>query len=164
MVGLSATYNTELGLCDPLVMVWAQEGLSSQELIQKIKGHELHTRHFEKFWNFWSTLAQRLGFKTAATCLELSENADRPGRVHMHGFMGTDIRGGHASMTNIVRAVVNTKGVVFADRHPHVKPCKPRRPHPKTIFDVIVLGHYYIVAEKTSTILRRSTMWPIQAE
>ena len=162
VVGLSATYNTDLGLCDSSVMSWVQESPSSQELIMKMQSHELHTRHFQKFWEYWSTLAEELGWKTAGACLELSENAERPGRVHLHGFMGTDIRGGHASMTNIVRAAVPLRRLTFAGRRPHVKACKPRRPHTTTIFDVIVLGHYYVVAQKTSTILRSSTMWPIQ--
>ena len=162
VVGLSATYNTELGLCDSEVLSWVTENFSSQELIKKMQGHELHTLHFHKFWEFWSTLAEDYGFKTVGACLELSENASRPGRVHLHGFMGTDIRGGHMSMTSVVRAVVPRERLTFAGRRPHVKVCKPRRPHPKTVFDVIVLGHYYVVAKKTSTIFRRSTMWPIQ--
>ena len=65
-------------------------------------------------------------------------------------------------MTNIVRTAVPLSRLTFAGRRQHVKPCKPRRAHTKTVFDVIGLGHYYVVAEKTSTILRSSTIWPIQ--
>ena len=69
-VGLSAKYNTDPGLCDPLVMSCVQEKLSSQELIKQFQSHELPTRHFQTFWESWSTLAEQLGWTTAGACLE----------------------------------------------------------------------------------------------
>jgi hypothetical protein len=94
--------------------------------------------------------------------MELSTNAEKPGRVHLHAFVGTSIKGGVGFMSGIVRPSFKGEKIIFEGVVPHLKCCKAMRNTPKTVFDACVNGLYYVIAEKTSTIARSSTLWPVQ--
>ena len=93
--------------------------------------------------------------------MELSENAESPGRVHLHAYLGTGIKGGTGAMCSIVRANIIASDLEYQGVAPFVRPTKPKKNHPKTVFDAAVNGLYYVIANKTSTIMRKATLWHI---
>ncbi len=160
--GLMLTYNTDVGLLSPDIMIMVQEGRSPEEYIGYISKSELHMQAFESFWSFLLNLAEKLKFPTVGACMELSAHAAKPGRVHFHAYIGGGIRGGPGAMCSIPRADVAEPDLVHHDCRPQVRPTLPRKNHPKTVFEAIVNGLYYVIADKTSSIARRSTCWPVK--
>lgn len=161
-VGIMVTYNTCIGLKDPDIMMLVQEDLPLDEFIAKLAKQEIHNTMFKRFWCFLQELGQKLKFQTVGASLELSEHSEDKGRVHLHGYLGTSIKGGPASMCGVVQANVDETDLIFSGIRPFVRSTRPRRKHPKTIFDAVVNGLYYVVAKKMSSILREATFWPIQ--
>lgn len=94
--------------------------------------------------------------------MELSENAEEPGRVHLHGYIGTGIKGGAGSMNSVVRCDISQDDLCFMGVKPFPRPTKPKKNHPKTVCDAVVNGLYYVIAHKTTTIMRKATFWHIE--
>jgi hypothetical protein len=159
--GVMLTYNLPVGLRDPEVLLMVQEKRSPGDFQTFFAQSPLHLATFETFWSFLLTLGEQLKFRTVGGSMELSENAQCPGRVHLHAYLGTNIKGGHGAICSIVRADVSEKDLIFMDTTPHVRPTQPRKNHPKTVCDAVVNGLYYVIALKTTSIMRRATLWPI---
>ncbi len=132
------------------MMMIIQEELPTHELIERLAEE------------FLLELGKSVKFETVGACLELSENSEDKARVHLHGYLGTDIKGGVASMCGVVQADVDYADLIFSGVKPFVRATRPKRKRPKTIFDAVVNGLYYVVAKKTTSILRHATVWPIQ--
>ena len=159
--GLMVTYNIGLGLKSPQVMSMVQEKATPQDFMTFFKESTFHKQCFDCFWEFLSQLGEKLRFRTIGACMELSENAESPGRVHLHAYLGTGIKGGTGSMCSIVRADIIASDLEYQGVAPFVRPTKPKKNHPKTVFDAAVNGLYYVIANKTSTIMRKATLWHI---
>ncbi len=160
--GIMLTYNVGIGLKSPEVLAMVQEKATPTQFIEHFQGSVLHTQAFETFWSFLLELGEKLRFKTIGASMELSENAECPGRVHLHAYLGTSVKGGTGAMRSIVRADIVENDLVYMDVKPFTRPTKPRKNHPKTVFDAVVNGLYYVIGKKTTSILRKATLWHVQ--
>lgn len=160
--GIMLTYNMDIGNKDPDLMVMCQKKATAQEFIAYLENSPLHTRIFNSFWDNLMDMGIVMHFKTIGACMELSENAEQPGRVHFHAYLGTSVQGGVGSMASIVRTDIDSRDLKFLECTPHVRLTKPKKNHPKTVCDAVVNGVYYVIAKKKSTVLRRATLWPIK--
>ena len=160
--GIMLTYNISLGLKSPEVLGMVQDKASPQEFIEFFQQSEFHKTSFDAFWTFLQTLGAKLRFRTIGASMELSENSSTPGRVHFHAYLGTNIQGGTGSMCSIVRSDIVEADLEYQGVKPFPRPTKPKKNHPKTVFDAAVNGLYYVIANKTTSILREATLWHIQ--
>ena len=161
--GWLATYNTDLGLQDPDILQWVQQGLRGSDLAAKLKEHDLIKKAFTRFVSFHKDRAEQHAFKTWAVALEHSMNAKHPARVHLHTYAGVDIRGGHLLMGAPLARPVSLTGLTFAGCDaPKVRPTTIRRPSPSTILNGVSTGMYYVAGAKESSIMMEASMMPIE--
>ena len=161
--GWMGTYNTDLGLQDPEILQWVQQGLRGSVLAAKLKEHDLIKKAFNSFVSFHKDRASQYGFKTWAVALEHSMNAQHPARVHLHTYAGVDIRGGHLMMGAPLARPVSLSGLTFPGCDaPNVRFTTIRRPSPSTILNGVSTGMYYVAGAKESSIMMEASMTPIQ--
>ena len=160
--GIMLTYNIGLGLKSPEVLSLVQDRATPAVFIKFFESSVFHQASFDSFWTFLLELGAKLRFKTIGACMELSENAETPGRVHLHAYLGTGIKGGTGSMCSIVRANIVEDDLEYQGVRPFPRPTNPKKNHPKTVFDATCNGLYYVIADKTTTIMRKATFWHIQ--
>ena len=163
--GYLATYNTHLGLYDPIILQWVQQGLRGPELGAKLKTRDLLKDAFPPFVEFHKELAAKFGFASWAVAMEHSENAQNPARVHLHVYAGTDIRGGFMFMgtpkpTAVLPASLNWDGCAL----PKVRYTIIRRPSPSTILNGVATGMYYVAGSKKSNLFLEASMYPFQEQ
>jgi len=159
--GYLATYNTSLGLHDPQVLEWVQQGLRGRELGEKLKNHELHKAAFRRFVTFQKDVADKHHFRAWAVALEHSTNGDHPARVHLHVYAGVDIRGGHLMMGNPKTRPVCKDSLEWTGcAPPWVRFTTIRRPSPSTIIQGVSSGMYYVAGAKSSNLMLESSMAP----
>lgn len=159
--GYMATYNTSLGLQDPEIMQWVQQGLSGQELAEKLKGRDLLKSAFARFVTFQKALAEKHHFKTWAVALEHSANAQHPARVHLHVYAGVDIRGGHVLMGMPLARPVSKASLDWPGcAPPNIRFTIVRRPSPATILNGVSTGMYYVAGAKKSNLHLEASMHP----
>jgi hypothetical protein len=162
--GWMGTYNTDLGLQDPEILQWVQQGLRGSVLAAKLKEHDLIKKAFNRFVCFHKDRAAQHGFKTWAVALEHSMNAQHPARVHLHTYAGVDIRGGHLLMGVPLARPVCLASLTFPGCDaPKVRFTTIRRPSPSTILNGVSTGMYYVAGAKESSIMLEASMMPIQA-
>ena len=163
--GWLATYNTDLGLQDPEILQWVQQGLRGNDLAAKLKEHDLIKNAFNRFLSFHKDRAEQHGFKTWAVALEHSMNAKHPARVHLHTYAGVDIRGGHLLMGAPSARPVSKSGLTFPGcEAPHVRFTTFRRSSTATILNGVSTGMYYVAGAKESSIMVQASMTPIQEQ
>lgn len=161
--GYLATYNTNLGLRDPEILQWVQQGLRGQELADKLKERELLKDAFQSFADFHKAAAEKHGFKAWAVAMEHSANAEHPARVHLHVYAGVDIRGGHVFMGMPKPRPVSKEALQWDGcAAPFVKYTLIRRPSPATILNGVSTGMYYVAGAKKSNLLLQASMYPFQ--
>ena len=160
--GWLATYNTGLGLQDPDILQWVQQGLRGSALADKLKNHDLIKNAFNRFVSFHKDRAEQHGFKTWAVALEHSMNAKHPARVHLHTYAGVDIRGGHLLMGAPSARPVSKSGLAFPGcEAPNVRFTIIRRPSTTTILNGVSTGMYYVAGAKESSLMLEASMIPI---
>jgi len=163
--GWLATYNTDLGLQDPEILQWVQQGLRGSELADKLKEHDLIKNAFSRFVSFHKDRAEKHSFKTWAVGLEHSRNAKHPARVHLHTYAGVDIRGGHILMGLPLASPVSKSGLTFPGcEAPNVRFTIIRRPSSSAILNGVSTGMYYVAGAKESSLMMEASMIPIQEQ
>ena len=160
--GIMLTYNIGLGIKSPDVLAMVQDKATPADFILFFANSIFHKDCFETFWKFLVELGEKCRFKTIGASMELSENAEEPGRVHLHAYIGTGIKGGAGSMNSVVRCDISQDDLCFMGVKPYPRPTKPKKNHPKTVCDAVVNGLYYVIAHKTTTIMRKATFWHIE--
>ena len=161
--GWLATYNTDLGLHDPEILQWVQQGLRGSELADKLKHHDLLKNAFHRFVSMHKDRAEKHDFKTWAVGLEHSRNAKHPARVHVHTYAGVDIRGGQLLMGVPQARPVSKSGLLLKGCDaPTVRFTVIRRPSPTTILNGVCHGMYYVAGAKESSLMMEASMHPIK--
>lgn len=162
VAGVLLTYNTKVGMRSAEVLMMAQEQKGPEDFIEFMKTNSLHNDAFSDFWDFVQKLGEKVKFPTVGASMEISANGAEPGRVHFHAYVGGSIRGGPGAMCSCLRANISEVDLIYRGARPQVRPTMPKKNHPKTVFEAIVNGLYYVIAAKTTSILRKSTVWPVQ--
>jgi hypothetical protein len=161
--GYLATYNTKIGLHDPQVISWVNEGIKGGELCQLLREHPLYRQCFNRFVVFQNVLAGKMGFRSVAIAMEHSSHASNPARVHLHVYAGVDIRGGIDFMAAGRPSMLKRADLIWEGAaDPFVKMTLVRRPRPSQIFHAVATGMYYVVGGKTGNMFKESSLVPIQ--
>jgi hypothetical protein len=161
--GYLATYNTKIGLHDPQVISWVNEGIKGDELCQLLREHPLYRQCFNRFVAFQKDVAAKMGFRSVAISMEHSTHAANPARVHLHAYAGVDIRGGVDFMGTIRPAPLKRADLIWEGGSvPFVKLTLVKRVRPATIFQAVATGVYYVVGGKSGNMFKDTTLVPIQ--
>jgi len=161
--GYLATYNTKIGLHDPQVISWVNEGIKGDELCQLLREHSLYRQCFNRFVAFQKHLAAKMGFRSVAIAMEHSSHASNPARVHLHAYAGVDIRGGVDFMGMIRPSPLKQADLIWeGGAVPFVKMTLVRRARPAAIFHAVATGVYYVVGGKSGNMFNESSLVPIQ--
>ena len=134
------TYNVGIGMKSPQVLSMVQEKATPKDFIKHFQQSELHHDAFDDFWRFLVALAEKLRFKTIGASTELSEHAECPGRVHLHAYLGTSVKGGVAAMCSIVRSDIVESDLVYVGVKPFPRPTKPRKTTPRQCLRLWSMG------------------------
>ena len=160
--GYLATYNTNIGVGDPMVLRWVQEGLRGEALRTKLLDHPLYRACFDRFWEWHQATAVSMGFETYCASMEHSEHARNPARIHLHAYAGVHISGGVGWMKSPRSLMISTEEMVWEGCRPHVRPTTTRRKADAAVFHAVTGGVYYVVGEKIGGMYREANAWPIQ--
>jgi hypothetical protein len=161
--GYLATYNTDLGLRDPTVLQWVQQGLRGDDLAAKLQDHDLLKEAFRRFAHFHQVLAEKVGFRSWAVAMEHSANGDHPARVHMHVYAGVSVVGGHLFMGYPKPKLIDKDTLLWEGcAAPFVKFTVIRRPSPATILNGVASGMYYVAGAKKSNLFLEASAYPFK--
>jgi hypothetical protein len=157
-VAVLLTYNTRVGIEDPAVLRWLQEGCKGDTLFQKMMKHDLYKDVFEEFWEFQFALGQKLGFVHTAVCMEWSRHAEFAARVHLHAYHapGLRFRSWDHHTPNIV---IRKKCLMWKDRCPDCRPCCVKNRFKSA---AVGTGLYYVTGSKSGTMYQKSTIHPFK--
>ena len=86
--------------------------------------------------------------------MEHSENGNHPARVHLHVYMGIDVRGGvFGWVPKEIRVPV--EALVFEGLKAKVHPTGAARKRPAAIVVNVVSAYYYVVGPKLGCLFKR---------
>ena len=156
------TYNTSLGQNDPDVIKIIQSGVKDFELRKQLMKIAVFKTAFESLWVFANQLAAKYHLETVNVALEHSEHGDHKARVHFHFFMGLDLsKGVSFSMVPGVRMIPKSE-FDWGSLVPDVSATNTSRKSWQAIYNAVATGSYYVAGPKSSVILKRSTLQPIE--
>ena len=161
--GLLATYNTKIGILDPDILTWVQEGHTGPDLETRLQKHPLLEACFKRFKDHIQSVAAQLHFRSWAVCMEHGSNAKDTARIHFHAAMGVDIsRGvgflGVPKMQLVDKDLLEWKGCAS----PFVKFSTFKRPCPNNIFQGIATIMYYVAGPKIGQLFMEASLLPFK--
>ena len=153
--GVSLCFNTSVGQDDVQVIRILQSGLSGQELRSALAEVDCYSKFIDDCWAYFSVLGKENGFPLVACGMEHSVNGSHPARVHVHVYMGMEIRGASfAKQFPMVSIAIDkliwnglkpgfmTPTVVLRRAHAHI--CK-----------AVIQAYYYVAGPKNTQMLLR---------
>lgn len=150
--GYLATYNTQLGLKDPMVVNWVNEGRCGQELRDLLSHHPPLLEAFASFVAFHERVAEQCGFKTVCVSMEHSSASPNPARVHFHAYVGTDVRGGHLLMARPKVAPISSSLLCMDEHHKPLVRFSSGKLRPSIVYNIVAHGIYYVCGAKEGTL------------
>ena len=160
--GFVVTLNTSLGQDDPDVIKIVQSGATGVTLRQQLKRLPVYTDAFERLWIFANNLATKYHFSTVNVTLEHSEHGDHQARVHFHFFIGIDLSSGMGFVQTPALRKIRYEEFEWNGIQPRVSPTITNRKSWGAIYQAVATGAYYVAGPKTSLIMKRSTLEPIE--
>ena len=155
--GVSCCFNTSLGRDDPQVIRILQAGKSGDDLIAALKTVTCYKDYMQECWQHFDQVGKKYGFPLVACGLELSENATQYGRVHLHVYMGMDVRGVFFSK-NAPMGRVPMSELHFQGQPPgFVRPTNVARQSNGKIHHAVLQSYYYVAGPKKGQICCHST-------
>lgn len=158
LLGGLFTWNSDIGLQDPAVLQLVSEGFRGDALLRRMLDLPLYIQAWSAFCRWATTKASAVGFVTHATGMELCSDGDRPHRVHLHGFFGPDMNFGK-SRQGYKQIVLELDDWAWQGFAPDVQPLLPHRKG-KGVFNEVVGGVYYVLANKIGSMYRAGNRWP----
>ena len=153
--GVALCFNTSLGQDDVQVIRILQSGLSGQELRGALAEVACYSKFIDACWAFFEVLGKESGFPLVACGLEHSENGSHPARVHVHVYMGMEIRNTYFQ-NNAVMEIIPKKKLNWNGLKPgFVNPTLVARRANSHIVRAITQAYYYVAGPKTSQMLLR---------
>ena len=153
--GVSLCLNTPLGQTDVKVIRILQTGLSGKELRAALKEVACYSNFLESCWAYFENLGKENGFPLVACGLEHSENGSHPARVHVHVYMGMEVRGVFFANNHAMGSMPLDKLVWNGIKPGFVRPTLvPRRTHAQ-IHKAVIQSYYYVAGPKKTQMLLR---------
>ena len=160
--GFVLSYNTKLGQNDPDIIKMVQSGLVGPCLHACMKTQPIYKEAFEDLWTFAVALGDQYKLRTVNVAMEHSDKGDHPARVHFHVFIGLDLQHGIGFAKNPFMVSIPRADFVWRGISPHVKCTNTQRKQWGAIYQAVATGSYYVAGPKSSCIMKRSTLEPIE--
>lgn len=152
--GVALCFNLDFGQDDVDVLKLLQEGLQQDELRQSLRELPAYSDFFARFWCHFEDLGPKLKLPLVACSMEHSENGDHPARVHLHAYMGIDVRGGiYGKAPQEVK--VRLDALTFEGWKPHVHVTTSARKRGAMIVVNVVSAYYYVAGPKLGCLFKR---------
>ena len=153
--GVSLCINTSLGQDDVQVIRILQTGVSGQELRKALAEVACYSKFIDACWVYFEALGKENGFPLVACGLEHSENASHPARVHVHVYMGMDIRGTFFA-NNAPMGSIELQKLIWNGVKPGcVRPTLVVRRTHSQIHKAVIQSYYYVAGPKKTQMLLR---------
>ena len=153
--GVSLCFNTSLGQDDVQVIRILQSGLSGKELRAALTEVACYSKFLDACWAYFEVLGKENGFPLVACGLEHSENGSHPARVHVHVYMGMEVRGvffaNNHAMGRMPLEKLNWNGMKPGFARPTLV---ARRTHAQ-IHKAVIQSYYYVAGPKKTQMLLR---------
>ena len=153
--GISVVFNTPVGQDDVEVIRILQSGKSGQELRTELKKVPCYKVFLDACWEHFEEVGKENGFPLVACGLEHSEHGSHPARVHVHVFMGMDVRGAFFA-NNAPMGVISHEKLVWGGQEPgYVRPTLVVRRTHSHIHKAVIQAYYYVAGPKSTQLLLR---------
>ena len=117
---------------------------------------------FGELWVFASTVANKHHFQPVKVTLEHSKDGDHEARVRFHIFICADIKERERFHEDPESENDFFQPVQVVGLLPNVSPTMTRGKNWGAIYQAVATGAYYVAGLKTTLIMKRSTLEPIQ--
>ena len=153
--GVSLCFNTSLGQDDVQVIRVLQSGRSGQELRRALAELACYSKFIDACWAFFELLGKENGFPLVACGLEHSANASHPARVHVHVYMGMEVRGTFF-VNNAAMGSIEVDKLIWDGLKPGFvnSTLVSRRTHSQ-ILKAVTQAYYYVAGPKNTQMLLR---------
>ena len=152
--GFSLCFNTDFGQKNIETVKVVQSGLRGAELREALVKIPEYEQFFDRFYSHFQKLGREVGAPLVAGCMEHSEHGDHPARVHLHCFLGIDIRGGIYGRAP--QELTVTKGqLTFEGLRPSIGLTTCSRRRNLAIHTSVVQCYYYVAGPKLGCLFSR---------
>ena len=153
--GVSLCLNTSLGQDDVQVIRILQSGLSGQELLTALAEVACYSEFMDACWAYFELLGKENGFPLVACGLEHSANGSHPARVHVHVYMGIEVRGAFFPNNAAMGSIALEKLIWHGIKPGFVRPTMVARRTNAYIQKAVIQAYYYVAGPKKTQILLR---------
>ena len=152
--GFSLCFNTNFGQKNVETVKLVQSGLRNGELRTALTKLPEYKNFFDRFFGHFQKLGEDIGAPLVACGMEHSENGDHPARIHMHCFLGIDVRGGLHGRTQQEIMVTKSK-FNFEGLRPNIRIATVSRKRNVIIHTAVVQAYYYVAGPKLGCLFNR---------
>ena len=153
--GVSLCLNTSLGQDDVQVIRILQSGLSGQELLTALAEVACYSEFMDACWAYFELLGKENGFPLVACGLEHSANGSHPARVHVHVYMGIEVRGAFFPNNAAMGSIALEKLIWHGIKPGFVRPTMVARRTNAYIQKAVIQAYYYVAGPKKTQMLLR---------
>ena len=160
--GMLLTVHSTVGLSNAEIVRAVQQGLRGEELLAVMKQVLEYKEEFGHWTRFVKEKVAELGFQSWATCMELGTATGQAITVHVHAFMGPEVRtsacwgrSSHPQQVRVRQADLSYKGEdMFVS---YMRPFGP-----KHVWTLACCGLYYLRGPKVGSLFNVGNREPFQ--
>ena len=153
--GVSLCFNTSLGQDDVEVIRILQTGLVGQELRTALAEVACYSKFIDACWAYFEPLGKEIGLPLVACGMEHSENGSHPARVHVHVFMGMEVRGSFFDNNQAMISFPEADLIWNGLKPGWTRPTLVSRKTHTQIHKAILQAYYYVAGPKKTQMLLR---------
>ena len=160
--GVLVTFHTTIGLSNSQTVQAIEAGVRGQQLVAVMRDIPLYLDEFTRWKEHFQQKTEELGFTSWAVSMELGASTGQETAVHLHGFMGLEVRssacwGRCAAFKPIV---VKDEDLVYRHEEPFISYMRPYGAN--MVHGLACRGLYYLCMPKVGSLYRDANRWPIK--
>ena len=160
--GVSLCFNTDFGQGNVETIRLVQNGLRGSALRTALAQLGAYQEFFDRFYHHFQARGRELGLPLVTCAMEHSMKGDHPARVHLHCFMGVDIRGGIFGKA-VQEVTICKERLAFEGLRPTIGVTSVGRKRNVVIHTAVVQSYYYVAGPKIGKLLCRGVAVLFQA-
>ena len=160
--GVLVTFHTTIGLSNSHTVQAIEAGVRGQQLVAVMRDIPLYLDEFSRWKEHFRKTAEELGFKSWAVSMELGASTGQETAVHLHGFMGQEVRSsacwGQCAAFKPIE--IKEEDLVYRHEEPFISYMRPHGG--KEIHNLACHGLYYLCMPKVGSLYRDANRWPVK--
>jgi hypothetical protein len=160
--GVLVTIHTTIGLANSPTVRAIEAGVRGQQLVAVMRDIPVYLDEFTRWKEHFRNKAEALGFTSWAVSMELGASTGEETAVHLHGFMGPEVRSSACWGRSAAFKPIEIKEEDLAYRHqePFISYMRPHGAG--QIHGLACNGLYYLCMPKVGSLYRDANRWPIK--